>query len=578
MAALRQHKQLATRVLGYGWLGITVAVKIARHLCVMGGGGKKKKKLDPEKEAAKQARKASKASKVAARRERRYGGVDDEEDEQDTDDDIDAVLRDMARQDLERTEVKLTHVPDVRSLTARSNCSLASVGRDEIWLFGGERCDGDVCQVYGELYRWRLDRGEWTKVDIPGGPCPRCSHQAVEVSSGKMLLFGGEYSTLTQFRHFNDLWCLDTKRLSWERRDTQGRKPSPRSGHRARQWRGQLLLFGGFFKATDTQRWFNDCWVYAPARNEWTELETSKIPGAVKPPPRSACVVAIDVKTDTLLVWGGYSETACNNDAPRSKEHIDSWALPLTKENPAWDRVSLKGPHPSTRAGANAVVRGDNCFVFGGVHDEDNAPSCFYNELYVLDLVQRRWHLLFSPGDLNMNAPAPRIGTAIAARDARTLVIIGGVLEVKGDRERTFDDFWLFDVNKKCWTCHLAPSDSVTAAVAGGEGSEEEDGEGSVEEDDEDNDELKEGEDSNEEVAANEVKEESKGKQGESSNGVSVFPGESLRDFYERTKVGWLAEAGVADASEKHRKRAAFELASRFFQDVQLAEAREKQF
>ncbi|KAJ8612527.1 hypothetical protein CTAYLR_003739 [Chrysophaeum taylorii] len=522
-------------------------------------GGKKKKKKDPAKDAAKKARKAARAEKAALKRDRREGRDDEEEEE-----DIDKVLSEVARADAERREVTLTPLGDsslVRGIAGRANCSLTAVGRDEMWLFGGERCDGDACRARGELYRRRKD--EWTRVQAPGGPCPRCSHQAVEIA-GKVYVFGGEYATLTQFRHFNDLWALDPKKFSWEQKTPAGRRPGPRSGHRARNWRGQLLVFGGFFKSQTESRWFNDLWVYAPSRNEWSEIETSTVPGAVKPPARSACGLALH--GDLVFVWGGYSEIQCDNAVKaKGKEHVDSWMLDLSIESESessrsrrrWNRAAIKGRGPSQRAGSTAVVRGDLCYVFGGVHDDDDddddglrTRSIFFGDVHVLDLAARRWHAVVA----STPPPAARVGAALAFKDPKTILLIGGLLETKGDRERTFDDIWTLDVGKSAWTCVIEPSSSPREEEE--EEEEEEEGDESCEEDDAE-------EEDDEEEEEDEVKDEEKREDAD----VRLRPGEALRDFFARTRAHWLAEVSE-DASEKERKRAAFHLASKFFQDV----------
>ena len=57
-----------------------------------------------------------------------------------------------------------------------------------------------------DLVFYDIKRGEWKQVKSPGGPPPRCSHQAVVTaqSGGQMWVFGGEYASPseTQFHHY----------------------------------------------------------------------------------------------------------------------------------------------------------------------------------------------------------------------------------------------------------------------------------------------------------------------------------------------------------------------------------------
>ncbi len=55
------------------------------------------------------------------------------------------------------------------------------------------------------------------------------------------------------FKHYRDLWRLDTEAWTWECIPVRG-GPSARSGHRMALHRGRLLLFGGFYDAGDTCR------------------------------------------------------------------------------------------------------------------------------------------------------------------------------------------------------------------------------------------------------------------------------------------------------------------------------------
>lgn len=57
------------------------------------------------------------------------------------------------------------------------------------------------------------------------------------------------------FKHYRDLWRLDTESWSWESLPARG-GPSARSGHRMALYKASIIMFGGFYGATEGCRCF----------------------------------------------------------------------------------------------------------------------------------------------------------------------------------------------------------------------------------------------------------------------------------------------------------------------------------
>lgn len=78
-------------------------------------------------------------------------------------------------------------------------------------------------------------------------PPPRSSHQAVMYKSF-LFVFGGEFSSPSgeRFRHYRDLWRLDSGTWQWEELSIRG-GPTARSGHRMVGYKSRLVVFGGFY-------------------------------------------------------------------------------------------------------------------------------------------------------------------------------------------------------------------------------------------------------------------------------------------------------------------------------------------
>lgn len=116
--------------------------------------------------------------------------------------------------------------------------------------------------MYGELFRWSIDRNEWRRIDSLNTPPPRCSHQAAYYKD-RLYIFGGEYATPDHFHHYKDMWSLDLKTNEWTEIKPSGDSPSARSGHRMLVWRNFLVLFGGFYEALRESRFFADVYLYS---------------------------------------------------------------------------------------------------------------------------------------------------------------------------------------------------------------------------------------------------------------------------------------------------------------------------
>ncbi|KAL0675001.1 hypothetical protein Bca4012_002982 [Brassica carinata] len=321
--------------------------------------GKKTKKAGKGKE--KTERKTAKAEEKKARREGKKLSPED---------DIDAILLSIQKEEAKKKEVLVEE--NVPAPSPRSNCSLTinPLKETELILYGGEFYNGQKTYVYGDLYRYDVDKQEWKLVSSPNRPPPRSSHQAVAWNN-YLYIFGGEFTSPNQerFHHYKDFWMLDVKTNQWEQLNLKG-CPSPRSGHRM-----------------------------------WQEIKPK--PGAMWPTARSGFqffVYQDEKKTDSLIrkplmvqifLYGGYSkEVSSEKSSEKGVVHADLWSLdPRTWE---WNKVKKIGMPPSSRAGFSVCVHKKRALLFGGVVDMemegDVMMSLFLNELYGFQLDNRRWY------------------------------------------------------------------------------------------------------------------------------------------------------------------------------------------
>ncbi|WOG92262.1 hypothetical protein DCAR_0311525 [Daucus carota subsp. sativus] len=134
----------------------------------------------------------------------------------------------------EESKKKEVHVED--------NLCINPLKETELILYGGEFYNGNKTYVYGDLYRYDVDKNEWKLISSPNSPPPRSAHQAVAWKN-YLYIYGGEFTSPNQerFHHYKDFWMLDLKTNQWEQLNYKG-CPSPRSGHQMRRYHTDLHL------------------------------------------------------------------------------------------------------------------------------------------------------------------------------------------------------------------------------------------------------------------------------------------------------------------------------------------------
>lgn len=353
--------------------------------------GKKQKK--PGKGKEKTERKTAKGEEKRARRE--AGKVGEE-------DDIDAILKNIQKEEAKKKEV---HVEEnVPAPSPRSNGSLTiNPSKDtELILYGGEFYNGSKTFVYGDLYRYDVEKNEWKLVSSPNSPPPRSAHQTVAWKNN-IYMFGGEFTSPNQerFHHYKDFWTLDLKTNQWEQILAKG-CPSARSGHRMVLYKHKIVLFGGFYDTLREVRYYNDLHVFDLDNFKWEEIKPR--PGCLWPSPRSGFQLV--VYQDQIYMYGGYFKEVSSdkNASEKGTVHADMWSLdPRTWE---WNKVKKTGMPPGPRAGFSMCVHKKRVVLFGGVVDmeveADVLMSMFMNELYGFQLDNHRWY----PLELRKDKPA----------------------------------------------------------------------------------------------------------------------------------------------------------------------------
>ncbi|OMO99069.1 Kelch repeat type 2, partial [Corchorus capsularis] len=345
--------------------------------------GKKTKK--PGKGKEKTEKKTAKAEEKRARRESKKLSPED---------DIDAILLSIQKEEAKKKEVHIDE--NVPAPSPRSNCTLSinPLKETELILYGGEFYNGSKTFVYGDLYRYDVDKMQWKLVSSPNSPPPRSAHQAVAWKNF-LYIFGGEFTSPNQerFHHYKDFWMLDLKTNQWEQLNLKG-CPSPRSGHRMVLYKHKIIVFGGFYDTLREVRYHNDLYVFDLDDFKWQEIKPKL--GSMWPSARSG--FQFFVYQDQIFLYGGYSKEVSSdkNGSEKGIVHSDMWCLdPRTWE---WNKVKKSGMPPGPRAGFSMCVHKKRALLFGGVVDMemqgDVMMSLFMNELYGFQLDNNRWYPL----------------------------------------------------------------------------------------------------------------------------------------------------------------------------------------
>ena len=233
-----------------------------------------------------------------------------------------------------------------------------------------------------------LETMKWSSPAVSGDlPTPRSGHSAVSYQ-GNMIVFGGCGDGGVKF---NDLWRLSLSAFTWERVELAGTVPQGRAGHSAVVYRHWMILFGG---VKDLTKETNEMYGFDLDGLQWHLLQEER---TIEDPV--SAVQLEEYKKGKLahsrsshspasspLTTGHRSPpiSGKKHDSPISPEELASGKkkkghLYDGPTSPVLGRIVGRAPYP--RDGHSAVLIGDKMFIFGG--DRYQMP---FNDLYVFAL------------------------------------------------------------------------------------------------------------------------------------------------------------------------------------------------
>jgi hypothetical protein len=476
-----------------------------------------------------------------------------------------------------------------------------------VYLFGGEFSSPKQGTFYHYNDFWRLEPSsrEWTRIEGKGkasSPPSRSGHRMTYFKN-YVILFGGFQDTSQQTKYLNDIWIYDCSNYTWhEPKLPPGQaKPDPRSSFSLLPHDSGAVLFGGYSRVkTNTAvkqvkgsaragatrsvmkpMVHQDCWFLrirpppsdAPAgalpEVRW---ERRKRPANAPNPPRAGATMCPHKVRG--IMFGGV------HDVEESEEGIDSEFFdglfafnvdrnrffPLTLRRPKAGAKKLmpeRGRRERGKQAEEELLRNLRALELGVAIEADSEGLATAKEDDVSESTKPEKAKIFE-------MPHPRFNAQLTVQ-GDSLFIYGGTFE-RGDREFTLDELWCVDLNKLDGFTEIHRRELADWQEAEDEDSED---------DDDDDDEQSEESESEEETeaapsvvesapsiatSATVVDEETSIEEASALTDGLPYPRpfESLRDFFERTKVQWQ-EIVMADPKDGAESLAPKEISSKGF-------------
>ena len=211
----------------------------------------------------------------------------------------------------------------------------------------------------------------WFPTSTTGAPEARTEHTAVWTGSDMIVWGGHDGNSLAK----NTGARFDPATNTWTPITTAG-APSARYLHTA-IWTGtEMIIWGGFSGAPSFVA-LNDGAKYNPQTNTWTPVT------AVAQPAARLSHTAVWTGTE-MIVWGGFSCTACAN------AELGTGAR-YTPSTDVWTPTSTTSAAPSARGNHTAVWTGSKMIVWGGNNDAAPGPPALFASGGVYDPTTNSW-------------------------------------------------------------------------------------------------------------------------------------------------------------------------------------------
>jgi hypothetical protein len=148
---------------------------------------------------------------------------------------------------------------------------------------------------------------KWVRPPTYGAPPPaRGGHTGVMVGNLFVVFGGTYYKGDSKFAYLNDTWALDIDTMKWHNPKCAGRSPGARYGHAAVVIDFKMYVFGG---KGDGGILYNDLWCLDVERWTW-----EMIPSSTAAPPSARFGHSMISVGDKIALFGGWDGRTANNE------------------------------------------------------------------------------------------------------------------------------------------------------------------------------------------------------------------------------------------------------------------------
>lgn len=276
--------------------------------------------------------------------------------------------------------------------------SAIAVIENNMYAYGGLIVTGLNSVCGHDLYSFNMDEYKWTIIQADGDCPPSLTEHSLVSYHGELYLFGGH--NLGDFK--NDFYKFSPHSKIWEKIDTVGDPPSPRSGHSAvvDVNEGKMYIIGGFwFQHVTSPKYYNEIYSYHFATSTWQKEAVSN-----KFTPRRKHVS--ELIENKIYVYGGITT---------SDRYLNDTCIYDLETKTMSQCLGVHGAIPTHRHSSSSASYGQKMVVYGGV------SSSFLKDLYIFDTTTFKWSLCWTPFDMDL-------------RKNHTSVIFGNEMYIFGGR------------------------------------------------------------------------------------------------------------------------------------------------
>jgi RHS repeat-associated protein len=281
----------------------------------------------------------------------------------------------------------------------------------------------------------------WSQLNPTGGrPPARLGYTSLyDPTSGRMILFGGGFTSGNPVGVLNDVWVLTNangmgRTPAWTQLAPAGSLPPARRNHGAAYdaVNNRMIVFGGDTSTTGASiPVTNDVWVLTSANGlggtpTWIQLA----PQGPGPVGRRLAVTSYDPVTNRLTIFGGWPNSLVSLN--------DVWVLSNANGlggPPVWTQLNPSGQSPSPRNASffSFDQINNRLTIFGGESSQNPTPTTTYNDVWVLTNANGMggtptWTQLIANGSPGSPTPRAINGSSASPFNAGNdrLILVGG--------------------------------------------------------------------------------------------------------------------------------------------------------